>query len=280
MNLLKITKNVMTGILLICTSLFLFCNQTPSRKLDHFGLISGIIGKELKADWKGTLQQAAELGFTDFEGSVHDVSPQDFLDFCTSVGITPIAGGIKFSEDMNEVQKSMDRLKALNMKYAVTYWPWLTGEPFKLKDCQKSAALLNKIGTLAKENGLIFCWHNHHHEFKEMEEGIPFDYLMAHTDPELVNVELDVYWVKRGGYDPIQIMKKYAGRIALLHIKDMAPGDDMDFACPGSGIIDFPAIFSEADKQGIKHWFIERDKVPDGMACLKSASEYLKNLRY
>ena len=56
----------------------------------------------------------------------------------------------------------------------------------------------------------------------------------------------------------------------------MAPGAEQDFECVGSGIVDFPAIFKEARKQHIEHYFVERDKVPDGMACLASAAEYLK----
>ena len=60
----------------------------------------------------------------------------------------------------------------------------------------------------------------------------------------------------------------------------MAPGDEQDFICPGSGIIDFAPIFKEAQKQGIEHYIVERDNEPDGLGCLKSSAEYLKNLRF
>lgn len=113
-----------------------------------------------------------------------------------------------------------------------------------------------------------------------MEEGLPFDYLMANTDENLVQCEMDIYWVKKGGGDPLDVLKQYAGRIPVLHVKDMAAGEEQDFACPGSGIIDFGPIFAEATRQGIQHYFVERDNVPDGMACLESSSEYLKNLRF
>ena len=116
--------------------------------------------------------------------------------------------------------------------------------------------------------------------FIEMEEGLPFDYLMANTEPDFVKCEMDIYWVQKGGGDPLAVLKQYAGRIPILHVKDMAPGEEQDFACPGSGIIDFAPIFAEATRQGIQHYFVERDNVPDGMACLESSSEYLKNLRF
>ena len=60
----------------------------------------------------------------------------------------------------------------------------------------------------------------------------------------------------------------------------MAPGDAMDFECPGSGIIDFQVLFREAYNQGIKHYMVERDNVPVGMASLKSAAEYLKKVTF
>jgi sugar phosphate isomerase/epimerase len=138
--------------------------------------------------------------------------------------------------------------------------------------------MLNKIGEVCKKHGLTLCWHNHNKEFIAMEEGLPFDYLMNNTDKNLVKCELDIYWVKKGAADPVQILRKYKDRYRILHVKDMAPGPEMDFACPGSGIIDFPSVFSEALGQGIEHYFVERDNVVDGLACLKTSAMYLKNI--
>jgi sugar phosphate isomerase/epimerase len=258
----------------------LFCDNNQQHKLENFGFISGIIGKELEADWQSAMSQAVSFGFTEYEGGLQGDSPALFLDFCRQIGLRPAAGGVQFSEDLDAVQQSFDRINQLEMKYAVTYWPWFSGGPFKLDDCKKSVEVLNKMGALAEVNGLVFCWHNHDKEFHAMEEGLPFHYLMQNTDENLVKCEMDIYWVKKGGGDPLEILKQYAGRIPILHVKDMAAGEEQDFACPGSGIIDFAPIFAEAQRQGIKHYFVERDNVPDGLVCLQSSSEYLKNLRF
>jgi sugar phosphate isomerase/epimerase len=154
------------------------------------------------------------------------------------------------------------------------------GGPFKLDDCKKSCERLNELGAKTKQNGLQLLWHNHDKEFHEMEDGLPFDYLMKNTDPKLVQCELDIYWVKKGGADPLEFLKKYAGRIPVLHVKDMAAGPEQDFICPGRGIIDFVPIFAEARKQKIEHYFVERDNEPDGIGCLKSSGEFLKNIRF
>jgi len=250
-------------------------------KLKNFGFISGIIGKELERDWKKALLKAASYGFTEIEnGNFLGESAESFLEYLNKIGMTLPVGGFEFKASDEELQNSLALLKSLKVKYAVVYWPWYTGGPFKLEDCKKSAVRLNHLGKVCKENGLILCWHNHDKEFAAMEAGLPFDYLMENTDSASVKCELDLYWVKKGGADPLGIIKKYPGRFPVLHVKDMAPGPKMDFECPGSGIIEFPSLFREAEKQGIKHYFVERDNVPDGMACLKSAGEYLKNLSF
>lgn len=256
-------------------------SSPAEKKLKNFGFISGIIGKELQGDWKSILKKAASFGFTEIEtGNYLGESAETFLAYLNEIGMTLPVGGFEFKASEDELKKSMSLLKSLKVKYAVVYWPWYTGGPFKLEDCKKSAERLNYLGKVCKANGLTLIWHNHDKEFAPMETGLPFDYLMKNTDSELVKCELDLYWVKKGGADPLKVMKQYQGRFPVLHVKDMAPGPKMDFECPGSGIIDFPSLFSEAEKQGIKHYFVERDNVPDGMACLKSSAEYLKRLTF
>jgi sugar phosphate isomerase/epimerase len=250
-------------------------------KLKRFGFISGLAKKEMEADWIGTLKKAVEFGFTELEaGAGYANSPKEFLKICNDIGITPFASGSNLESILNEPNKFFDEFNELNYKYLVCYWPWMGGAPFKLDDCKKSADLLNELGEKTKQNGLTLCWHNHDKEFHAMEEGLPFDYLMNHTDPELVFCEMDIYWVKKGGGDPIKVLKKYKGRIPILHVKDMAEGPRQDFICPGSGIIDFPLIFKEAKKQKIQHYIVERDGEPDGIGCLRSSGKYLSNLRF
>ncbi|HOO98257.1 MAG TPA: sugar phosphate isomerase/epimerase [Bacteroidales bacterium] len=251
------------------------------KKLENFGFISGIIGKELKEDWKGALKKAASFGYTEIEtGNYMGESAEEFLSYLRETELKLVAGGFEFKSSDEDLKKSLDLLTQLKVKIAVVYWPWYTGGPFRLADCKQSAERLNYLGKVCKEKGLEFSWHNHDKEFIPMEEGLPFDYLMKNTDPSLVKCELDIYWAAKGGADPVELMKKYSGRYNILHIKDMAPGSTMDFECPGSGIIDFSPVFREAYSQGIRHFMVERDNVTDGIACLKSAAEYLDKLRY
>ncbi len=254
---------------------------TSGKKLKNFGFISGIIDKELQGDWKSIIRQAAELGYTEFEtGGFLGESESEFLAYCKETGLIPFAGTLNFTDSEDKILKSIEMINRLEMKYAVAYWPWYSGAPFSLGDCKKSADRMNYLGRICNEHRLQFCWHNHDKEFLSFGEGLPFDFLMNHTDADLVKCELDIYWVVKGGSDPLAMLKKYKGRYSILHIKDMARGEARDLECPGNGIIDFVPIFSEACSQGIEHYIVERDNVPDGMACLKSAADYLKNVTF
>jgi len=274
------TGAIATAGLLSAGAYSLFKGEEKS-KLKKFGFISGIAGEAMEADWKGTLKKAVDFGFSEIEGGSNFASsPEEFLNYCKETGIKPIAGGTSLDPLMKARQKFFDQQNELKMKFIVVYWPWLSGGPFKLDDCKKSVGILNELGSKAKNNGLQLLWHNHDKEFQEMENGLPFDYLMQYTDPKIVNCEMDIYWVKKGGGDPLEMLKKYPGRIKILHVKDMAPGPEQDFICPGSGIIDFGPIFLEAKNQGIQHYIVERDNEPDGIGCLKSSGEFLRNIRF
>jgi sugar phosphate isomerase/epimerase len=276
----KFISGAATAAVLSPLAIDLF-GSPQGKKIKNIGFISGIIGKELKEDWKGALKKVASFGYTEIEtGNFLGESLEGFLSYLKETGLRIVAGGFEFKASDEDLKKSLDLLTKLKVGIAVVYWPWYTGGPFNLAECKQSTERLNILGKACREKGLEFAWHNHDKEFIKMEEGLPFDFLMNNTDPELVKCELDIYWAAKGGADPVELMKKYAGRYNILHIKDMAPGAAKDFDCPGSGIIDFPAVFREADKQGIKHFMVERDNVPDGIACLKSASEYLKRVKF
>lgn len=251
------------------------------RKLKNIGYISGIIGKELKGDWKAALSETVQYGYTEIEIAKYlGESPKTFLTDCKKIGIKPIAGSVILSKDMEVVNKSLDKLNEMELTHAVLYWPWLVGGPFSLEDCKVTADILNRTGEVCKKRGLTFCWHNHEKEFIAMEKGLPFDYLMQNTDKDLVKCEMDVYWVQKGGADPVELLKKYKNRFEILHVKDMTGDAEKTFADVGQGIIDFPSIFSEAVDQGIKHFFVEKDNAVNGMESLKISGEYLKNVRF
>ncbi|HLN74409.1 MAG TPA: sugar phosphate isomerase/epimerase [Prolixibacteraceae bacterium] len=252
-------------------------------QLEKIGFISGIVDNFIKEDWKGTLEKLAKQGYTEMEsGNYMGDSPAEFKKVCQSLGINPFAGGSSMAGMLKDTDKQIAEALEAGKQYWVCYWPWQTDAKNITADEAKQAAdNLNKLGQACKKAGIKFCWHNHNWEFeKPTSEGLPFDILMKNTDPQNVKQELDIYWVRKGGGDPIKCLKDYPGRFEILHVKDMDNTPEKSFACPGSGIIDFKPIFREAWDQGVRHYIVEKDGEKNGIECLKSSAQYLKNVRF
>jgi sugar phosphate isomerase/epimerase len=110
--------------------------------------------------------------------------------------------------------------------------------------------------------------------------------LLASTDPALVKLEMDLFWITFGSQDPLAYFAKYPGRVPLVHVKDMAPKTRPDIApdsvmrSVGQGSIDWKRIFAQAQQAGIKHYFVEHDSPGDALASVKASYDYLKALEF
>jgi len=255
------------------------CMGTSTKK-QPVGFISGVVKNDLeKMDWREVLKKAADMGYTEYEGQNLGESLPEFKEYCATLGIKHIAGSVPFVEDMEAVTTKLDELQSLGVPYTVCYYPWLVQAPFTKADCEQSAQLLNKIGKLANERGIQLCWHNHEKEFIPMENGeLPFDYLMEHTAQDLVSLELDLYWATNAGADPLQIINTLKDRIKMLHVKDMEGGSNQEITCVGKGTINFETLLSAAQKVGIEHFIVERDRAINGLECLQTAFDHLSGL--
>lgn len=141
-----IRTGIFAGAGLMVASPLLSLAADGKNKLKNFGFISGIAGDAMKADWKDTLKKAAEFGFTEIEGGSNFASsPKEFLSYCKEVGIKAIASGTDLNSLLKDLQKYFDQYNELKLKYAVCYWPWLSGGPFKLDDCKKACEALNDL---------------------------------------------------------------------------------------------------------------------------------------
>jgi len=150
---------------------------------------------------------------------------------------------------------------------------------------KKLAETLNKSGEKVKAAGMSLCYHNHAFEFEPMEGTTGFELLMKETHKGLVSLEMDVFWVSVAGHDPVALLKKYANRVALLHLKDKARGAPVQFneRVPketfkevGNGTVDFPVVLAAAKKSGVKNYFVEQDQTPgDPIESLRASYKYL-----
>ncbi len=144
-----------------------------------------------------------------------------------------------------------------------------------MDDYKRVADLLNSAGEKAKKKGIQLCYHNHDFEFQELEGQLPMYYLLDNTDPELVKMELDLYWITKAKYDIKDFFNKYNGRIPLWHVKDMDASGD--FTEVGSGSVDFETAFANKEVAGMKHFFVEQDQSNNPIKSIKKSFDYVQN---
>jgi sugar phosphate isomerase/epimerase len=159
-----------------------------------------------------------------------------------------------------------------------------------LKVMRKLAQTLNSAGERCRSAGIQLCYHNHAFEFEHMEGSTPLEVLMQETHKDLVGLEMDAFWVSVGGNDPVELLKKYSGRVPLMHLKDKPAGMPVqynesvaktDFKEVGAGSLDFAAILRAASAAGVKHYFVEQDQTPgDPLVSLGQSFDYLRRLKF
>jgi sugar phosphate isomerase/epimerase len=235
---------------------------------------------------EATLDTIKSFGITELEGGAPEgMTPEEFKKLCTARGFTIPSTGCGYDELVKDPMAIVKSAKALGSTYVMTAWiPHERGK-FNLDNAKKAVADFNAGGKVLKENGLTFCYHIHGFEFQPYEGGTLLDYIIKNTNPDYVSFEMDILWTHFGGGDPIALLKKYGKRFKLLHVKDLRKGTPKDLTggtsvendvVLGTGEIDVAGVIREANKLGIKHFFIEDEssrvtqQVPQSIAYLKS----------
>jgi sugar phosphate isomerase/epimerase len=142
---------------------------------------------------------------------------------------------------------------------------------------RRFADAMNRIGARCKELGARLSYHNHAFEFVTIGGQRALDVMLGACAPDLVAFEPDVYWIKVGGADPAEYIRKYSGRTPLIHLKDMTAGPTPTYAEVGEGIIDFQPIFAASEASGAEWYVVEQDF--SARPGLESAAVSLKHLK-
>lgn len=254
-------------------------------RLKELGLITGVIQKELEQDWKKTLRKVAGIGYRYLEfGNFYGNSRENFIKFMNETGLKPLAGGTSLAPMKKEgaLKKMIDDALALGKQYMVCYWPWMDdGNNKSLDDFKTASDDMNRLGEICNKAGIRFLMHNHNKEFVPVK-GYKWGYevMLENTDPELVGMELDLYWITYGGGDPIYLFDHYPHRFDIFHVKDMDKTPEKLYTCPGNGVIDFAPIFARSKDAGVKYYVVEIDENPEPMQCIEDSYHYLTNLKF
>lgn len=231
-------------------------------------------------DFASAMKQVAAIGYRAVElaGFGNLKTAADVHEALADAGLNVSGMHVALDELEKNLNKALDDSQTLQNRNIIC--PWI---PENLRrdaeGWKRIADALNQIGRGVHERGLEFAYHNHSFEFQKLEDGQDgFDILYNNTEPHLVKAEIDVYWVKHGGHDPVTVINQLGRRVLALHLKDMSPGADRKFAEVGTGILDFKSILAAAEKNQVEWGIVEQDNTY-GVDPLKAIGVSLKNLK-
>lgn len=214
------------------------------------------IREALKQDFKGVCRELVKLGCDGAEFAFYfgDMEPAELGAFTKEIGLKACGMHVSAGDFADPHTKTFDYARALGVKYVTISCC------FGAEKLEESIALCAGAGKTAAENGFQFTYHNHAQEFAKLSNGeSALDVFYQRTDPKQVMAELDVYWVTKGGEDPVKYIRRYANRLPQLHLKDMDPADG-SFTELGNGKIDLASCVREA-KDTICEWVIYEQDV-------------------
>ncbi len=147
---------------------------------------------------------------------------------------------------------------------------------------EASAETFNRVGQMCRDAGLVFCYHNHAWEFKPLEGGVKgIHRLLELTDPSLVKLCTDVYWVWMGQECPRDFILRYADRAGYYHFKDGDVQGDNGwlFTELGQGIVDIPNALATVKEVGCDWIVCEQDSTQkDPKVSIMESLEYLRQI--
>lgn len=266
--------------------------------LPAFGRTLGAIGVQLYTvrtvlpqDPLKTLKAIEQIGYKEVELSSDHVD-----EVCAALkqtSLKPIGLHLDanlFARQTAQIPAALDNAKSRGVAYVVC--PYVNPADRGGEDVVKKLGdTLNQAGEGARKLGMSLCYHNHAFDFGPAASGgTLLDVLLKATDPKLVSLELDIMWAKVAGVEPVSVLKKYGERIALMHLKNVAPGTAQRFneSLPkeafrevGNGMIDVPPVLAAAAQAKVKHYFVEQDQTPgDPLDSLRQSYQYLAKVNY
>jgi len=238
---------------------FLKANSAKAQNSHPFGIQLYTLRDIIGDDPKGVLKQLSEFGYNQIEsydgpmGIYWGMGHKGFKEYMDQLGMTLISSHANVTEDF---ERKVDEAAEIGVEYLIN--PYV-GPQETLDDFKRIADQFNKHGEIANRAGISFAYHNHAYSFELLEGEYPQDIMMQGTDPDLVDFQMDIYWVVAAGEDPSEWIEKYPNRFVLSHVKDLKNGDNPESVVLGNGTIDFAPILKIAKENGMKYFIVEQE---------------------
>jgi sugar phosphate isomerase/epimerase len=258
-------------------------------KANHkYGLQLFSLREQLPNNVKGVIAKVAEAGYKQVETFGYSkehgfwgLSATEFSKLLKANGLSSPSGhyGIDSflsSGEISELDNAIEAATILGQSYVTV--PYISPNLRKTgNDLKSIASWIHIASQRVQAAGLKLGYHNHDFEFEPVEGQMLLELLLKNTNPELLDFEMDVYWVVRAGQDPIKWLETYPGRFRLIHVKDMDKTDPKLNTEAGSGSIDYKKIFAATKEEGVKYYILEQENFKmDPYASIAQSNKYLR----
>ena len=281
-----------TGILGAAALLPISCFAGISNSHYKLGYQLYSVRDAMAKDPIATLKALKAMGYQDFEaygydaekGSFYGYKAAAFKDILDDLELTMSSGHYAFAPFLDkseeELKRFLDRCiqgaKAVNSAYIT--WPWIAPDQRNIETFKLMAGKLNLIGEQVTNAGLGFAYHNHGFDFEDHQGENGFDIILSETDPKLVKLQMDLYWVMHSSKKtPKELVSEQPGRYVMWHIKDM---DKLtrDYTELGNGSIDYTQILPDPKKSGLEYFYIEQggNFAQSSMKSAAQSAEFFK----
>ena len=249
-----------------------------------FGVQLYMLRRQATTDLAGVFRAIHDANFAQVElyPIAYNHPAPELRRMVEDAGLGAVAGHF----DYPGLEGKLDYAQQLGLKYLVC--PMIPRDQWaSLAGFGQAADLFNRVGKQLQARGMEFVFHNHDYEFRPLEGSTGFNYLMQHTDPALVKLEFDLYWLTQAGQDPLAMMKKHADRLRLIHLKDRlagavtsyTPDAPQYFTELGKGTIPWRSLLLQAHAQGIQYAFVDQDETKLPLAQSLSVNRaYLRTI--
>lgn len=236
------------------------------------------------------LQRVRRIGYTEVETAGLDgLSLPAFQRALHASGLRCVGMHNSYARYQHDLAGAVREAHTLGAHYLVCPELPQAGRRLEMSDVRRAAADFNRWAAELRRHRLRFAFHAEVNAFTPIgHAGHPgFDHLVALTHPSVL-LEMDVFWVKRGGQDPVAYLRRYPRRFRMLHLKDMrrgtpqgapfnAPTSNEDCVPLGRGILDIPGILRESMRIGVKHYFVE-DESREAPRGIVASLKYMKTV--
>jgi sugar phosphate isomerase/epimerase len=260
----------------------------PARKLPALGIQLYMVKEDMEKDTSGTLKKLGEMGYTQIEsyggnkGMFWGIGNKVFQKLANGYGLTLISS--HYNDEPGGFEQQAEKAAEIGMKYLICPWK---GPQKSIDNFKRLADEFNRNGEICKKHGMRFGYHPHDYPYKGIDGQLPIDVLLANTDKNLVDFQMDYYYTVTEGQDPEEYIKKYSHRFRLCHMRDVLkerlPKDSKEeSACDlGQGIINYPHLLSTAMDNGMQYFFVEQSRFHNEtpLQSAKVNADYLKALK-